>query len=260
MPKFTSKESLKIAIKNYFNGLDTSDISNWDTSEITDMSHLFYGISQLSVEPITLNWNTSNVWNMSWMFCNCKQDFILNFRRHSGGCCHMAATDHSAVGNECLTALCDTSNVTNMGYMFLNAINFNQPLNFNTCNVKNMEYMFSGAINFNQPLYFHTSNVINMTAMFYNATNFNQPLHFNTKNIIDICWIFYKATNFDQPIYFQLNDKYEYTEIFKYSPMQGQESKYLLKPAFYNKLFVMYALNQINPELLYLLDEFEEFF
>jgi len=42
--------------------------------------------------------------------------------------------------------------------------------------------------------------------------------------------------------------------------MEKQTQKYILTPAYYKKLFVMYALNCVNPELLYLLDEFEEFF
>jgi hypothetical protein len=33
-----------------------------------------------------------------------------------------------------------------------------------------------------------------------------------------------------------------------------------LEPQFYNKLMLFYILNKINPELLYLCDEFEEFF
>jgi hypothetical protein len=42
--------------------------------------------------------------------------------------------------------------------------------------------------------------------------------------------------------------------------MEGQKTKYVLTSEFYNKLLIMYALNQVIPELLYLLDEFEEFF
>ena len=129
MTVFTSKNQLRKAIEDYFNGSNESDISNWNTSQITDMSGLFIKIKQISVEPITLNWDTSNVTNMENMFYCCYQDFILNFRRQ-------------AVGNECLTALCDTGNVENMSCMFCYAINFNQPLNFDTSNVISMRFMF----------------------------------------------------------------------------------------------------------------------
>ncbi len=129
MTTFTSKDQLRKAIYDYFNGKAEGDldISNWDTSQITDMSYLFRYIDKISNEPITLNWNTSNVTDMSWMFYGCNQDFILNF---------------------------NTGNVTDMSYMFYKATNFNQPLHFDTSNVTDMHYMFGYAINFNQPLNF----------------------------------------------------------------------------------------------------------
>jgi hypothetical protein len=82
MTTFTSKKSLRKAIEAYFNGKAEGDsnISNWDTSQITNMCDLFIGIKQISVEPITLNWNTSNVTDMGGMFANCTQDFILNYK------------------------------------------------------------------------------------------------------------------------------------------------------------------------------------
>jgi hypothetical protein len=256
MIKFTSKLQLRKAVQNYFNCQDTSDISNWDTSEITDMSRLFEYIKQISVEPITLNWNTNNVTDMSWMFYDCQQDFILNF--DTSNVTNMFYMFCSAKNfNQPLNW--NTKNVTIMAYMFSNATNFNQPLNWNTQNVTYMNHMFSRATNFNQPLNFNTSNVIDMSAMFYYATNFNQPLHINTENITCMYWTFFNATNYNQPIYFQSNDRDKYRNIFKYSPIKEQTQKYILTPAYYKKLFVMYALNCVNPELLYLLDEFEEF-
>ena len=317
----STKKELRTAIEDYFYGLreGKTDISNWDTSKITDMSHIFKNTPKLSDEPITLNWDTSNVTNMSWMFECCHQDFILNFRRHSGGSCHTATADHSAVGNECLKefsptgenvqkALCNTGNVTNMSYMFYGAKNFNQPLHFDTSNVTNMSRMFYDATSFNQPLNFNTSNVTNMSFMFYHAisfnkllqinthnvtnmswmfayaTSFNQPLNFNTSNVTTMSCMFnhathfnqpllfdtsnvktiecmfYDAFSFNQPIYFQSCNKDFYENIFKNSPMNGQETKYVLKPVFYSKLVLFYMLNQITPELPYLCDEFEEFF
>ncbi len=128
MKSFTSKDALRKAVEDYFYGTNnTIDISNWDTSQITDMSGLFKCIRQISTEPIILNWNTSNVKTMNFMFSNCEQDFVLNF---------------------------DTRNVRKMFAMFCYATNFNQPLHFDTSNVTDMHYMFGYAINFNQPLNF----------------------------------------------------------------------------------------------------------
>ncbi len=210
------------------------------------MSELFEYIKQKTIEPITLNWDTSNVTDMNHMFYACEQDFILNFRRQ-------------AVGNECLTALCDTSNVTNMQGMFDEAYTFNQPLNFNTSSVTNMNCMFCHANNYNQPLLFDTSNVKDMSWMFSAAKNFNQPLNFDTRAVKKMNCMFCNATNFNQSIYFQANDKDNYRDIFKNSQMEGQENKYVLEPPFYSKLLLFYTLNQINPELLYLCDDFEDY-
>ena len=159
MRVFTTKDELRTAIDDYFNGVGVEeDIGTWDTSQITDMSYLFEDINQISINPITLNWDTSNVVDMSFMFNYCKQDFILNF---------------------------NTENVTEMGGMFYDATNFNQPLNFNTINVTDMSYMFENATNFNQPLNFDTSNVTNIYNMFYNIYKFNQPIYFKSQNWFD---------------------------------------------------------------------------
>jgi hypothetical protein len=42
--------------------------------------------------------------------------------------------------------------------------------------------------------------------------------------------------------------------------MEGQESKYCLPSPYYYKLLLFYVLNYLNSELLYLCDEFEEFY
>ena len=47
------------------------DISNWNTSNIIDMSCMFEGCSSLSTLPDISNWNTSNVIDMSSMFNGC---------------------------------------------------------------------------------------------------------------------------------------------------------------------------------------------
>lgn len=228
-----SNTELRKAISNYFNGNveGITNIETWDTSKITDMSHAFQFREQFSVEPITLNWDTSNVTDMSFMFRWCEQDFILNF---------------------------DTSKVTLMREMFCNATNFNQPLRFDTSNVTNMTCMFANATNFNQPLHFNTSNVTDMTQMFYCAKKFNQPLNFDTNKVNYMHGMFNFAINFNQPIYFHATSiNYE---IYYESPMSNKEEKYVLKPQYYKKLLLCYILNQITAELLYLCDDFEDYY
>jgi hypothetical protein len=72
-------------------------------------------------------------------------------------------------------------------------------------------------------------------------------------------YMFDNAINFNYPIYFQSYNKNNYRRIFDDSHLEGQESKYVLEPQYYRKLLLFYTLDQINHELPYLCDEFEEF-
>ena len=44
------------------------DISNWDVSNVTNMSYMFYGCTNFNQD--ISNWNVSNVINMGSMFLN----------------------------------------------------------------------------------------------------------------------------------------------------------------------------------------------
>lgn len=84
-----------------------SDISNWDVSNIEDMSYMFYEATSFNQD--ISSWNTSSVTNMSWMFA--RGDFYsidMSFNQDIGGW--------------------DTSNVTNMEGMFHRSSAFNQDL------------------------------------------------------------------------------------------------------------------------------------
>ena len=79
-------------------GIKDLDLSSWDTSNVTDMSLMFY----CSDFNHPLNFDTSNVENMANMFSGSDFNHPLNF---------------------------DTSNVEDMSYMFC-ASKYNFPLNF----------------------------------------------------------------------------------------------------------------------------------
>ncbi len=214
-------------------------ISYWDTSHVTDMSHLFsFGITRISLlsgrmalgtidhvgvsttnndgkknrvfDELT-NWDTSNVVNMERMFDGC-----------------------SYFNSSCVTNW-NVSNVKNTSYMFKTCIAFNQPINhWQVHNVTNMRGMFLGAEAFNQPLHdWDVSNVTDMSAMFYSASVFNQPLQpfrttvnrrcsnicatitrywsedndvelmskgWNVGNVVNMSNMFYSASAFNQPL------------------------------------------------------------
>jgi surface protein len=128
-----------------------SDISQWDTSNVTHMPSMF--AYAFSFNSDISQWDTSSVTDMRWMFWD-------------------ASSFNSDISQW------DTSNVTDMKCMFYYASSFNSDIsNWNTSSVTDMSYMFHGASSFNQPLNnWNTSSVTDMSSMFYGASSFNQDL------------------------------------------------------------------------------------
>jgi len=151
-------------------------ISEWDVSEVTNMTELFMNCSFFN-DDIS-NWDVSNVTNMTRIFC------------------YTTIFNHP-IGNW------NVSNVTNMEHMFLHAAFFDQPINtWNVSHVTNMKQMFDGAGSFNQPIdTWNVFNVLNMKLMFFNASRFNQPIGiWDVVNVIDMSNMFLNATSFNQSI------------------------------------------------------------
>ena len=109
---------------NMFNGitdLKKIDLSNFDTSLITNMEKMFYECINL----ISINFskiNTTSVENMEYMFYNCKSLKSLDLTKF------------------------DTSNVYNMAYMFYScsSITYLNLNNFDASSVIDISYMFYG--------------------------------------------------------------------------------------------------------------------
>ena len=99
-------------------------IENFNTSNVTNMSNMFYGCTVLSSLDVS-NFNTSNVTNMSSMFSSCKSLTTLNLSNFN------------------------TSNVTNMRYMFFSCKSLItlDLSSFDTRKVTDISYMFNGCSN-----------------------------------------------------------------------------------------------------------------
>jgi len=80
---------------NNCTSLTTLDLSNFDTSKVTNMSYMFYYCTSLTTLDVS-NFDTSKVTDMDAMFDDCSSLTTLDLSNF------------------------DTSNVTNMGYMFYN--------------------------------------------------------------------------------------------------------------------------------------------
>ena len=122
------------------------DISDWNVSNITNMSYMFYCCEELESVGDISKWDVSNVTNMRSMFFRCE-----SFNQYISGW--------------------DVSSVTDMRYMFCNCKSFNQDIsNWDVSNVTDMRFMFSGCESFNQDISsWDVSNVIYKDRIFDNC-------------------------------------------------------------------------------------------
>ncbi len=154
--------------------LTSVDLSNLDTSGVTDMSDMFAlckSITQLDVSSL----NTSKVTNMTETFAHCLSLTTLNLSSfNTEAVTSMQFMFHNCTG---LTSLdvtnFDTSSVTSMTDMFTACSSLkNLDLSkFNTQNVTTMAGMFSGDVSLTtlDVSNFDTAKVTNMGIMFYNC-------------------------------------------------------------------------------------------
>ena len=155
------------------------DLSNFDTSKVTNMSSMFLGMTRLTTLNLS-NFNTSQVTNMAAMFSNIVLLTTLDLSNFN------------------------TSKVTNMSNMFNNMASLTtlDLSSFDTSNVTDMRYMLSSMRNLTtlDLSNFNTSQVTNMNGMFSLLDNMwtsNDKLEkiyvnndFNTSNLITFSNIF----------------------------------------------------------------------
>lgn len=177
-------------------------VKNLNTSEVTDMSNMFYKCSQLTTLNLS-SFNTEKVTEMNSMFQECSQLTALDLSNFN------------------------TANVTDMKYMFYDCLSLKSlkiSSNFNTAKVTNMSYMFSGCSSLTSLdlSNFNTAKVTKMHYMFnscsqltsLNLSNFNTAkmtdMHdmfrycsqltsldlssFNTAKVTDMSYMFYSCS------------------------------------------------------------------
>jgi surface protein len=190
-----TKEELIQKIKN------NEDVTNIDTSGITDMSQLFFRNSSFNQD--ISRWDVSNVTDMSYMFCYAttfNQDIsnwdVKNVTTMSEMFYHAHAFNKNI-------SKWDVSKVTNMREMFSSAYVFNQDISkWNVSNVTNISEMFSQAFAFNKDISnWDVSKVINMIGVFYCAKAFNQDISkWDVSKVTNMSYMFYRAEAFDKDI------------------------------------------------------------
>ena len=174
------------------------DLSNFDTSKVTNMASMFNAMPKLTSLNLS-NFDTSKVTNMSYMFSAIRNLITLNLSNFDTS--KVTNMQYMFAGMRNLTALnlsnFDTSKVTNMQYMFagmrnLTALNLS---NFNTSQVTNMHSMF-GAMSSLTTLdlsSFDTSKVMDMNHMFWGMSGLTtlNLSNFDTSKVTDMSYIFY---------------------------------------------------------------------
>ena len=177
------------------------DLSKFDTSKVTNMSHMFNGMRNLTTLNLS-NFNTSNVTNMGGMFFNMTNLTAFNLSNFDTS----KVTDMGSMfyGVSSLTTLdlsnFDTSQVMIMGGMFFNMANLTtlNLSNFDTSNVMDMRSMFNGmtnlvSLNISS---FNTKNVENMSGMFSLLRKIEHLdlSHFRTDKVTNMGSMFYQMT------------------------------------------------------------------
>ena len=182
--------------------LTSLNLSNFDTSKVTNMSDMFYGMSSLTSLNLS-NFDTSKVTNMYAMFCAMRSLTILDLSNFDTS--KVTNMSDMFAGMSSLTSLnlsnFDTSKVTNMSGMFVGMANLTSLnlSNFDTSKVKNMGTMFAGMANLTtlDLSNFDTSQVTNMEYMFSRMSNLTtlNLSNFDTSKVKNMSYMFYGMAN-----------------------------------------------------------------
>ena len=180
---------------------DFEGIEDWDTSNVEDMSFMFFWA--MDFNHTLNNWNVSKVKNMSGMFQAAIKFNQPLYKWNTSNVKSMSFMFNYAKKFNQNINNWNVSKVEDLSYMFCECEVFNQPLNdWDVSNVKTMEGTFRRAYKFNQPLYkWDTSNVENMHEMFVQCEAFNQPLNsWNVYNVKNMETMFCAAVSFNKPL------------------------------------------------------------
>ena len=198
------------------------DLTNIDTSNVTNMAGMFSGCSSLTSLDLS-SFNTSNVKSMYAMFSGCSSltsldlgdnfdtSNVANMYEMFSGCSSLTSLD---LGDKF-----DTSNVTNMEYMFQNCSSLTSldlGDKFDTSNVTDMYAMFrkcSSLTSLDLGDKFDTSNVTDMYAMFGNCsslTSLDLGDKFNPIKITSLSSFFNDLTNLE---YLNLGSNFDTSNV-----------------------------------------------
>ena len=211
------------------------DLSNFDTSNVTDMNDMFRGMSNLTTLNLS-NFDTSKVTNMESMFSHMSSLTSLDLSNFDTSKVTNMGRMFTAMHSPTSLNLSnfDTSKVADMSAMFYNMSNLTSLnlSNFDTSKVTDMSYMFSGMSNLTtlDLSNFDTSKVTDMGLMFGNMSNLItlDLSNFDTSNVTNMQSMFYlddeiKSKDKLEKIY--VNNDFNTAKLKYFTGMFGNRKK-----------------------------------
>ena len=197
----TSKVTQMSGMFSGMSSLTSLDLSNFNTSKVWDMDSMFSGMSSLTSLDLS-NFDTSRVAYMRWMFSGMSSLTSFKFS-HFGH--FYVEMDGMFSGMSSLTSLdlsnFDTSAATSMRVMFsdMSSLTSLDLSSFNTSNVTDMEGMFYNVSSLTSLdlSNLDTSKVEDMVGMFRgmsSLTSLKLP-NFNTSKVKDMRMMFYNVSS-----------------------------------------------------------------
>ncbi len=176
-------------------GAIVGDITGWDTSNVTNMAHMFYHAGSFNQD--IGDWDVSMVEDMSYMF-------------------YRAGNFNQDIGDW------NVRHVKTLYYTFGHAYDFNQDIgDWDVGDVTDMRLTFSGASSFNQDIgLWNVSRVGDMEAMMQGTTSFYQDL--STWDVKHLSRVVNKLRQADQNAFFDMNSNPEWLAKVEYHPRWRQ--------------------------------------
>lgn len=199
--KFDFSESGSKSGGDLLSYLTTVDLSNFDTSNYTNMFQLFYnfkGLKNLDVSGL----NTSKVTNMAYFFSGCWGLTSLDLSNfYTGKVSNMSDMFSNCPSLKSLDlSNFDTRNVTNISYMFAQCTSLTSLdlSNWDTSKVNTMYFMFNecSSLTSLDLSNFDTSNVTDLMYLFRNCSSLTtlDLSNFNTSNVTNMSDMFDKCS------------------------------------------------------------------
>ena len=240
--------------------LTSLDLSSFDTSNVINIKSMFRGCSSLTGLDLS-SFNTTNVTNMASLFNSCSSLTSLDLSNFNTS----KVTDMGGMFIDCssLTSLdissFNTSNVTDMGWMFYRCSSLTSldVSSFNTSNVKSMYAMFRECTGLTSSLDLSNLTATSLTdanMMFYNCMNITSIdlSNFENTKTVSVSQMFQYCSKLSN-----LNmSKFDFTKISSYSSMFNSVPKncYILvkdeaqKTAFNKKFPTMTNVHYVGEE------------